>query len=62
MFWAVLGFEKPKAYDRGKTPDEMENPNWGLATLTCLIDKSISEAWLGPNCKDHETYKDILKH
>ncbi|CAK9023202.1 Uncharacterized protein SCF082_LOCUS16117 [Durusdinium trenchii] len=26
-----------------KTPDEMANPNWGQATLTCLIDKSIPE-------------------
>jgi len=26
-----------------KTPDEMEVPNWGAATLTCLIDKSIPE-------------------
>eukprot|EP00434_Breviolum_minutum_P014576 symbB.v1.2.012850.t1/scaffold894.1/size156229/3 len=33
----------PVSNNRGKTPDEMEVPNWGAATLTCLIDKSIPE-------------------
>ena len=27
----------------GKTPDAMVVPNWGTATLTCLIDKSIPD-------------------